>query len=358
MRVPAPVLAVVAFVVAIGALTLFVGPRLLPGLRGAVSPSAGERPSLSLLTLWAAGEVIADDAMPGHPALFVLFDDTDPAAESALLAAERWHRAFTPHARIIAVHVPGYAFAADSGVPARLARRLELTLPVASDATLRLSATLSARRDVPEFALFDASGRRVPLVDASPADVELALREALHVAQAPITDSPFAAASPLPASSRIELGAGRVSVGPLAGRRAGEEPFFSAQFRYQEQGMLGTPHPVGPWRVGADGITSLRGGAAQFVAIRYSAGRVGVVMSPPPQGESRVWVLRDEAWPDARERGRDLETDASGAVFVNVREPRLFWIDAGDGERTLKLSPEESGVTLHAFVVSGASGPR
>jgi len=350
MRVPAPALALVAFVLVIGALTVFVGPRLLPGLTGPRSAPQGERPALALLTLWAAGEPLTEDSVAGRPALFVLFDDTDPAAEPALLAAERWHRAFAPHARIVAVHVPGYAFAADSGVPARLARRLALTLPVASDATLRLSATLGARRDAPEFALFDASGRRVPLASATLADAELALREALQRIQAPVTPAPFTPLPPLPEASRIELGAGRVAEGPLAGRQAGEEPFFSAQFRYQEQGRRAIPHPVGPWRVGADGITAMRGGAAQFVAIRYSAGRVGVVISPPPHGESRVWVLRDEAWPGPQVRGRDLLTDAAGGVFVHVSEPRLFWIDVGSGERTLKLSPEQAGVTLHAFV--------
>jgi len=358
MRVPAPVLATVAFVVAIGALTVLVGPRMLPGLRGLTTAPQGERPSLTLVTQWVAGEPLDDAAVAGHPTLFVLFDDSDPAAEPALLAAERWHRAFAPHARVVAVHVPGYAFAADSGVPARLARRLALTLPVASDATLRLAATLAARRDAPDLALFDASGRRVSSATASLTETEMALREVLRIVQAPITPAPFVAPPALPEVERIELGAGRVAEGPLAGRQAGEEPFFSAQFRYQEQGRRAIPHPVGPWRVGADGITALRGGAAQFVAIRYSAGRAGVVMSPPPQGESRVWVLRDEAWPDSQVRGRDLESDAAGGVFVRVNEPRLFWIDSGDGERTIKLSPEQAGVTMHAFVAIGADGSR
>ncbi len=358
MRVPAPVLATAAFAAAVAALTFVLAPRLLPGLRAPASGPAVTRPSLRLLTAWVAGGPLADEDLEGRPALFVLVDDTDPAAEPALLAAERWHLAFAPHARIVAVHVPRYAFAADTAVAGRLARRLSLTLPVASDAGLRLSAALAARRDAPAFALFDADGRALAGGGADLAGLELSLRESLAAADPPVTPTPFMPLPPLPASRRLELGAGLVVAGPLAGRRAGEEPFFSAQFRYQEQGRPGIPQPVGPWRVGADGITALRGGAAQFVAIRYSAGRVGVVLSPPPQGESRVWVLRDEAWPAEAVRGRDLTTDATGAVFVEVREPRLFWIDRGGGERTLKLSPERPGVTLHAFVESDADESR
>lgn len=357
MRVPAPVLITAALVAALVAALWLAAPRGLPGMRGADPEPAATRPSLSLLSGWAAGGPLEDSGIAGVPVLFAVFDDTDPAAGPALLAAERWHRAFAPHAEVIAVHTPGYAFAADTAVAAALARRLALTLPVASDAALRFTAALGVRRDAPAFALFDEVGRAVPFERSSLAGIELALRESLARLEPDLTPTPFMPLPALPVSHRLELGAGRVAAGPLASRRAGEEPFFSAQFRYQEQGRPGVPHPVGAWRIGADGITALRGGAAQFVAIRYSARRVGVVLSPPPNGESRVWVLRDEAWPDASAIGRDLTSDASGAVFVDVREPRLYWIDERGGDRTLKLSPERPGVVLHAFVDSDDESP-
>ncbi len=246
MRVPSPVIAVAALVVVVAGLILIVGPSVLPGLRDTAVRPAADRPSLALLTQWVSGGALSDSDLVGKPSVFVLVDDTEAAAEPALLAAERWHRAFSPHARVIAVHVPSYAFAVDSGVPARLARRLGLTLPMASDAGLRMSARLVARRDAPAFALFEAGGEAVDVADATLAEIELSIRERLSRIEPPITPTPFMPLPSLPLSHRIELGAGRVPKGPLAKREAGEEPMFSAQFRYQEQGLPGAVpgHPL------------------------------------------------------------------------------------------------------------------
>jgi hypothetical protein len=41
-------------------------------------------------------------------------------------------------------------------------------------------------------------------------------------------------------------------------------------------------------------------------------------------------------------------------VYLEVTAPGLYWIEQGRGERVLKLSPEQSGVTLHALVFEGA----
>ena len=40
--------------------------------------------------------------------------------------------------------------------------------------------------------------------------------------------------------------------------------------------------------------------------------------------------------------------------YVDVAAPGLYWIEQGRGERVLKLSPDQPGVTLHALVFEGA----
>ena len=90
------------------------------------------------------------------------------------------------------------------------------------------------------------------------------------------------------------------------------------------------------------------------MAIRYSASRVGVVVTPPPGESARLWILRDDRWPRPDERGEDVAADSRGAASVLVTGPRIYWIDRGEGERVLKLSPESPGVTVNAFVFTGA----
>jgi hypothetical protein len=174
-------------------------------------------------------------------------------------------------------------------------------------------------------------------------------------AQHPDVALPPLPSAELPAGVRVvDLGVGRVEAGPLRGETAGRSHVYTAEFRYQVQGQEWAPYLVGGWRLDTQGLTATRGGAANFVAIRYSASRVGVVVTPPPGSTARLWILRDDRWPTAGERDLDAAADGSGAVSVLVTEPRLYWIDRGEGERVLKVSPESEGVTINAFVFTGA----
>jgi hypothetical protein len=143
--------------------------------------------------------------------------------------------------------------------------------------------------------------------------------------------------------------AGRELRGPLANVKPGEPQMFVAPFRFDQEGQSFTPYPVGRWTLRGDGLTAARGGAANFVAIRYDAARVCVVASPPANGAARLWILRDDAWPPADALGEDVKRDARGAAYLEVNESRLYVIARGGGEHVLKLSPEAPGLTLHAL---------
>jgi len=183
---------------------------------------------------------------------------------------------------------------------------------------------------------------------------ELALREAYGPLPAGSALPGLIATSSPVGVRTVHLGVGRVRSGPLAGFSPGTDHTLTAQFKYQEQGEPWTPYPVGRWRAGTEGAVSLRAGAADFIAIRYSAGRAAVVLSAPPGGSGRFWVLRDERWPRPEESGPDVAFDAQGAAYVEVTGPRLYWLEQGAGERVLKLSPAATGLTVHAFVFESA----
>jgi hypothetical protein len=352
---PHPLLLLAAFALAAAVATLLLAPRLVPGLRGHAPARLAALPSLASVTAWRNTPPLAPDSLRGHAVALMLWSDTDPRAAAALQVADLWHRSLGPlGVQVLAIHEPEFDFATDTTVAFRFARHLGLALPMADDPECRIEAALGGATDGPHLVVADASGAvRVDTVGDLVAG-EAVLRAAA-LRSHPAAALPPAMAATLPGGVRtVWLGAGRVEGGPLRDLSAGHTRVFTAEFRYQEQGRAWTPYPVGGWRTGTEGVTSTRGGAANFMAIRYSAGRAGVVVTPPAGQSARVWILRDDRWPDPEHRDEDVVGDALGTAWIEVREPRIYWIDRGGGDRVIKLSPELAGVTLNAFVFTDA----
>lgn len=349
----AVLLAALALVAASG--TVLLAPRWLPGLRAPRHAEPHSLPSLAGLSAWRNSAPLGLDSLKGHPVAVLLWSDTDPRALAALAVAEAWHRTYAPCGiRVIAVHEPEYAFASDTAVAAGIARRLGLTLPFADDVAGLVEAAIGGAVDGPHLIIADETG----MIDVDTVGVLTAGTRALGVAalrMRPGSPLPPEMDATIPGGVRtIALGAGRVESGPLRALSAGHEHVFTAEFRYQESGSAWVPYPVGGWRTSAEGLTATRGGAANFLAIRYSAGRAGVVVTPPPGGTARFWILRDDRWPTPDERGEDVVAGDREAASVVVARPGIYWIDKGSGERVLKISPETPGVTVNAFVFTDA----
>ncbi len=323
----------------------------------------GERlPALTGAPAWVNGGPITADSLGERMTVVVVFSDTRPATLDLLPRLEELHEGFSGAGlRVVGVHVPEFAFAADTAVTARLARRLGLRFPIALDARRELERALGGmgRNGDPRKVIADGAGRVIGSSDeATDLSVRLAiarLMPGVPIDSLPrVADGGSGAEDPAQRPRFIPLGIGRVEGGPLAEAEAGEARTFTAQFRYQEQGEPAVPYPVGRWTPDAEGLTAVRGGAAQFVAIRYDAARsgparVGAVMSPPREGPVRVWVLRDEKWLPREALGADARLDPHGASYIDVDESRLYLVARGGG--VFKLSPERPGLVLHAFTL-------
>jgi hypothetical protein len=111
---------------------------------------------------------------------------------------------------------------------------------------------------------------------------------------------------------------------------------------------------VGWWTPGAEALEAVRGGAANFVAIRYDASHVGLVAAPPRDDETRVYLLLDEEWVPRERAGEDLRFDADGASYVEVDEPRLYRLLQNTRRHVLKLSPRDAGTKLYALTFEPA----
>jgi len=310
---------------------------------------------------WINGHPLTPDSLQGHPTVLMLWSDTDPASLESLPWAESWYRAYAPFGvRVIGVHLPDYAFASDSAVAGRAVRRLSRHFPIALDPHYQILSAFGRDEERPAVIVADTEGRIV--LNAGRDSLAAASRIIRDLVREVRPDAGFPAmadpsgddAAPSVATRFAFLGTARVKSGPLATAEPGRAQTFTAQFRFQEEGEPYVPYPVGRWKPSAEGLSAARGGAANYVAIRYPGGSVAAVIAPPFGQSSRVWILADDAWLSPDEYGEDIETDPRGASYIDVKEPRLYRIARGAKPHVLKLSPEDPGVTVYSFAFEAA----
>ena len=319
-------------------------------------------PALPALETWLNGPPQRADSLRGKVTAIVLWRDTDPQSLWKLLGAQVWHEHLgRSGVEVVGIHLPEFAFAADSAVPAAAIRRLGVTFPIALDPGLRTWKVLGPHAGGPRVLIVDRDGRVV--FDERGEGVPMASDRAITRAVLGHDGPPMRVTGgqgpgPHPA---VHVGNARVTRGPLVGVPTGQLTVFPVVFRSQVEGEAWTPYPVGTWTPGADGATAARGGAATIMALRYSGPALSVVMSPPATGPTRVWFLRDERWPARGDAGADVQFDPSGAASIWVDRPRLYTLAVGGvGMHVAKLSPEDPGLTIYTFhfTPGPGDGPR
>lgn len=321
--------------------------------------SAQGLPDFGRAAGWINGGPLGADSLAGRPVVIVIWSDLDPRALEALPVVETWHRAYARYGlRVVGLYTPDFVYGADPAVPARIAKRLEITFPVALDPGYRVRGALEEPREPLGLVLADAAGR-VVMTSGFDGLAAIDARVRVELSREKVDPSlpPESGARGEPAVSTpprfVFLGTARVDAGPLREVSPGRAITFTTQFRHQEEGEPWTPYPVGRWTPSAEGLTAERGGAANFVAFRAPEGDVSIVAGPAPEGPSRVWLLSGDGWIPEGSRGEDVRADPRGATYIDVTEPRLHHVLRGASGRVLRVSPESRGVTLYAFVCRG-----
>ena len=322
---------------------------------GASDSSGSLLPRLDSTLVWVGGPPRAINDSAGT--LLVLWTLSEPAALSAVVESQQWQDLYAEKGlRVLGVYVPRFSFDADSTVVAREMKRLGVRFPVALDTGLTLLNHLAPGSRLPQWVVAGPDG----LVRASESDPRAAERAveravvAIHpeLANPGVADSappPAPAANPIHAP--VYLGASAERHGPLADVAPGAPRLFHAAFQREIDGAPWVPYPVGTWSLEADGLRATRGGAQNYLALRYDGGPLAVVASPAAGRTTRLWVLRDDAWLAADALGSDARLDGRGASYVDVGSPRLYALCRDDGHaHTIKLSPDDPGLVLHELV--------
>jgi len=110
----------------------------------------------------------------------------------------------------------------------------------------------------------------------------------------------------------------------------------------------------GLWKNNPDDFEHARSTPApqDYIGIRYVGSEVYVVMNlKKGAGPSRVYVTRDRKPVPAARRGVDVQGDARGRTFIDLREGRMYYAIHGEdaGPHELRLSPTEPGVAINSF---------
>jgi len=315
-----------------------------------------ELPSLAAASAWTAGAPSLD-SLKGHVVAVAFVSLNIPSSLRVTGALESWHEAYARYGlRVIGIQVPEFAFAAEPRALQSSATRLGLRFTVGLDPLLEVWRGFGADGERPRIVVADAQGRVA--FDASGveafAGAETKIRELLQTARPevrfPTAAAPTTGSTSDPPHAPVHLGRARAAGGPLAETLPGQATTFTAQLRYQVEGDDYTPYPVGRWILSADGVTAERGGAENFIALRYHAGALGAVLGPGQSGPVRVWILRDDQWLPASALGADARLDGRGASYVLVSEPRLYALTReSPGKHVIKLSPDAPGATFYAL---------
>ncbi len=299
----------------------------------------------------------------GAIGVLVLWNAFDPRCDAIVPMVEAWHEAYARWGlRITGLHFAPYPFAGDSAIVGAAARRLGVRFPNAVVAGSPPAALAAGRGPV---IVWPGGGDAEPQWLQTPGDanafearLRMKLRQ-IHPDAGFPSDGGVPRGAVAPGAVRtLLLGTERVERGPLRGATPGRAQPFVSPFRSEQEGALETPVPVGWWTPRRDVLEAARGGAANFLAIRYDAGPAGAVLGPPgaasiESGPARVWILADDRWLTPADAGEDVKFDAHGGSYVDVSETRAYSIARG-GSRVLKLSPDVPGIRFYSLTFEAA----
>lgn len=143
------------------------------------------------------------------------------------------------------------------------------------------------------------------------------------------------------------------------GRLADPEGYHDGKtIDYKQQASVQDGQVVvsGPWETDRNGMI-YRGKhkgedpGADRVVTPYHARELYAVMNVTHGHPSRLYVMQDGKYLTAANKGVDVQIDGQGRSYIDVREPRMYYVVQNPefGSHTLALYPTRSGFTLNSF---------
>lgn len=274
----------------------------------------------------------------------------------------KWYQRYRPYGfEVIGVHGPEFNIAFPVANVRKAVKRFGIPYPVVVDDQFRIFHLYNADAWPVRF-LIDAKGvlrfeRTGEGGDSAFEDaIQLLLREAHPGLKFPASDAvspPKNAFSPACGSDTPEM-----YVGDWNGRGvlANPEGYRMDQtFNYNlppavEDGRVALS---GRWRTDHNGMIyegkkKSEGGEMEM---RYHARELYSVMNVARGRPSRLYITQDGKDLTAADKGIDVQIDAQGHSYIEVRASRMYYLVANstDGSHVVVLKPTASGITINSF---------
>ena len=110
----------------------------------------------------------------------------------------------------------------------------------------------------------------------------------------------------------------------------------------------------GPWQTDKNGMNyrgKHKGESDDKLVMRYHARELYTVMNVSHGSASKVYILQDGKDLTDKDKGVDVRFDKEGHSYIEVREPRMYYLVANPafGSHEVTLLPTKSGLTVNSF---------
>ncbi len=316
---------------------------------------------------WLNGAPLTPEELRGKIVLVDFWEYTCINCLRTLPYLREWYRRY--HDRgfvIIGVHTPEFDFSANRPNVAAAAKRLDVTWPIVLDDRFTIWKRYGNSIWPHEY-LYDQSGKLVESVVGEGGYPQTEARiQALLRAADPHVELP-AVMPLLPADSYDKPGAVCyphtpelvVERSPIADAPASSN--FAQETDYADTASSppdGAIYLQGFWHLTKEAAVS--GESDGYLALRYHAIQLVVVMRPEAGGAIRVNVTQDGKSLAKEDAGKDVRYDERGRSYVTVDAARAYDVvmNARFGTHDLKLSPASSGLGIYDFAFESCEVPQ
>ncbi|HEX5484278.1 MAG TPA: redoxin domain-containing protein [Terriglobia bacterium] len=339
------------------------GPPPLP----AASPEATQAQSQAGLSstgiTWINSRPLTMRGLRGKVVLIDFWEYTCINCIRTFATNKRWYKRYHRDGFVlIGVHDPEFDIAYSVKNVRRAVKRFGLTYPVVVDDKFEIWNSYHSN-SWPNRFLIDAKGnvRYHRVGEGGDGAFEHAIRKLLQEAHPglkfpasetiPPDENAFAPSCGVPTA---EMYVGDWSGRGVLANSKGYEDGKTEDYKLPASVEDGRVALEGKWRTEKSGMT-YRGKKKEpgggELEMRYHARELYSVMNVEHGHPSRLYILQDGKNLTRQDKGVDVQFDAQGRSYIEVREPRMYYLvqNPAFGSHSVVLQPTAPGITINSF---------